>query len=300
MPTVPPGNGHHGTEPVQGLFEPPNSFVLSAIGRHKSIVVLSALIFAFAGIAIGLLRQPTYTASATLQVGQVNPNSPGFLGYVQSAGSLATAFSRSIAAGPVLDSVEEKLGLSRGESTPRLSSEPIPLSPAFRVIATGTSAVAATRLANVTAGAVVAYEAHSNSSNPQAASQLDDYQSASVAVRSAETRVSELENGESDSGKLLRAEAAVSAARIRLRAIANAYIATVATQSPRQGLVTLLAGATSASSDRKAKVELYGFVGLLIGLAVGCLAAVVRERRHRSHAEAPAAPPPEAPTPGLA
>ena len=79
----------------QSVFEPPDSFILSAIGLNKLLVALCALVMGLAGVAYGLARQPTYTASASPQVGQVNPNSPGFLGYVQSASSLATAFSRS-------------------------------------------------------------------------------------------------------------------------------------------------------------------------------------------------------------
>ena len=111
------------------------------------------------GAGIGLLRQTTYTASATLQVGQVNPNSPGFLGYVQSASSLATAFSRSIAAAPVLATVKRKLALGPADATPRLSAEPIPLAPAFRVIATGSLGIRA-RSGSPTPprGAIVVYE----------------------------------------------------------------------------------------------------------------------------------------------
>ncbi len=87
---------------VHGVFEPPSSFVLSAIGRNKLLVCGCAVVAALIGTAYGLSRPRTYTASATLQVGQVNPNSPGFYSYVQSASALATAFSRAISAEPVL------------------------------------------------------------------------------------------------------------------------------------------------------------------------------------------------------
>jgi hypothetical protein len=289
--TAPP-SGNHQADAVGAtrLFEPPEGRVLSAIGRHLALVGVCALLFAGIGIAAGLLRTPVYTASATLQVGQVNPNSPGFLGYEQSASSLATAFSRAIAADPVLTAVEAETGASRGRVTSRLSSEPIPLSPAFRVIATGSSAAAATRLANSAAKAVVAYESKSNSADPEATAQLSEYRKASEALHKAESDVAKLEEGHAGARARLAAEAEVSAARVHRQAVGNAYVATVATQAPRKGLVTILAGATSAEDDRKSKTELLGFIGLLVGAAIGCALAVARElRRERRRDTVPAA-----------
>ena len=263
---------------VDSIFEPPESLVLSAILNNKRIVALFAVVLMLVGVGFGLLRQPTYTASATLQVGQVNPNSPGFLGYVQSASSLATAFSRSIAAAPVLATIDRKLTLDPSQATPRLSAEPIPLAPAFRVIATGDSDSSAIRLANAASGAIIVYENHSNSSNPQAKSLLADYRVASLELKQTEARLADLESGE-DPDALAEAEAERAAARVKLRGIDTAYIAAVTSQAPREGLVSLVAGATSASSDRKSKIELYGFLGLLAGLLVGCAGAVLRERQ---------------------
>jgi hypothetical protein len=263
---------------VRGIFERPESFALRAIGHNKWVVALCAIVLAAAGVGYGLLRQPTYEASATLQVGQVNPNSPGFLGYVQSASSLAAAFSRAIAAEPVLASVERHIGVPAAKASTRLSSEPIPLSPAFRVIATGGSSEGAIALANATANAIVVYEGHTNNANPQAASQLAEYRNASLEKRKAETRLAQIvsENGSEEA--TLDAEADISAAKVRLTAIESAYVGTVASQAPRKGLVTVLAGATSASSDKKSKVGLYGFIGLIAGLVIGCVAAIGYER----------------------
>lgn len=265
--------------PSQGVFEPPSGFVTSAIARNKLIVCGFALALALLGVGLGLLRQPTYEASASLQVGQVNPNSPGFAGYTQSASSLATAFSRSVAAAPVLAAVEDKLKLTRAAATSRLSAEPIPLSPVFRVIATGPTESAAIRLANVASSAVVVYEGKSNSANPEAESLLRDYRDASVAVRRAEVKLAALGQGSVPPEALLGAEAEKSAAQVKREAIGKAYVSAVASQAPRSGLVSLLAGATSATGDRSSKIQLYGFVGLLVGLVVGCAVAVLRERR---------------------
>jgi capsular polysaccharide biosynthesis protein len=274
-------------EPALGVFEPSNSAVVTAIGRNKLIVCLFAVVLALIGTGYGLSRPRTYTASATLQVGQVNPNSPGFFSYVQSAAALATAFSRSINAEPVLATVQQKLKLTPATADTRLSAEPIPLSPVFRVIATGPTEAGAIQLANVAAGAIIVYESKTNSANPESSSLLHEYSVASLALERAAAKLAQLESltrGHSPS-KVVNAsafavdKAAVSTAQARLKAIDVAYTSAVTSQAPRSGLVSLLAGATSATSNRKSKVELYGFVGLLVGLLVGCAVAVIRERR---------------------
>jgi uncharacterized protein involved in exopolysaccharide biosynthesis len=263
----------------QPIFEPPQGAVLEAIGLNRWLILLCAVVFCLIGVALGFAREPVYTSSATLQVGQVNPNSPGFFGYVQSASGLATAFSRAIAAEPVLKAVEDELELPPAKAIPRLSSEPIPLSPAFRVIATGPSADEAMRLANTTAAAVVTYEGRSNSSNPEARALLGEYQQASLDLHESEATLEELESAPRSDDERLAAEAARSAAKVKLQAIENAYVAAVTSQAPRRGLVSLLASATSASSDRTSKIQLWGLLGLVVGLGIGCVAAIFRERR---------------------
>lgn len=252
---------------------------MRAIGRNKLLVVAIAVAVGLLAAGLGFLRQPTYTATASLQVGQVNPNSPGFLGYTQSAASLATAFSRSVGAAPVLATVERKLRLSRQLAASRLAAEPIPQAPVFQVVATGPSERGAVKLANVAAGAVVAYESKSNSANPQAKSLLHDYRRTSLVLRRAVMRVAEVDASSAGSEELLEAEAAKSAAQIQLEATGKAYTEAVTSQAPRKGLVSFLAGATTASSDRRSTAQLYGFIGLLAGLALGCGVAVLRERR---------------------
>jgi uncharacterized protein involved in exopolysaccharide biosynthesis len=278
-PPLPPAQDPTSAQAPQPIFEPPKGAVLEAIGLNKGLIVLCAVVFCLIGVGLGLAREPVYTSAATLQVGQVNPNSPGFFGYVQSASGLATAFSRAIAAEPVLKAVEEELELPAADAIPRLSSEPIPLSPAFRVIATGPSADEAMQLANTTAAAVVVYEGKSNSSNPEARALLGEYQQASLDLHEADASLEGLESAPSGDDERLSAEAARSAAKVKLQAIENAYVAAVTSQAPRRGLVSLLASATSAGSDRTSKIQLWGLLGLVAGLGIGCLAAIFRERR---------------------
>lgn len=274
---VPPpvnGNGDH------GIFDRPGGPFVAALSWHKTAIAICAVLFTVLGLAFGLMRSPTYTGSASLQVGQVNPNSPGFVGYTQSASSLAEVFSRAVYAEPVLNQVEAKLGLPAAVAAERLSAEPIALSPVFRVIATGPSAEAAENLANVASEAVVKYVGKSNSANPQSAALLRDAHGAAVDLRRAEAKVNHLAAAGAD--ELLEAEAARNVAKLKLEAISKSYVETVATQAPRAGLVSLVAGATTAESDRNSKVQLYALIGLLVGLLVGCALALLLERRHQS------------------
>lgn len=281
--------------PVNGdgdhrIFDRPSGPFVGALLRHKLLIAACAVLFAVLGLAFGLLRSPTYTGSTALQVGQVNPNSPGFVGYTQSASSLAEVFSRAIYAEPVLRQVEAKLGIPPAQAAARLSAEPIALSPVFRIVATGPSATGAENLANTASEAVISYVGKSNSADPQSAVLLRKAHAAALAVRQAEAKVNRIAG--SDEGERLEAEAARNVARLKLEAISRSYVETVATQAPRAGLVSLVAGATTAESDRKSKAQMYALIGFLLGLLIGgCLALMVERRRPSGPmpaAEAPA------------
>jgi uncharacterized protein involved in exopolysaccharide biosynthesis len=278
--TIPRGAPEENGHVVGGVFEPPSSFPLAAIGRGKLIVLACAVVLAIAGVLYGHSRPSVYTASATLQVGQVNPNSPGFFGYEQSAASLANSFSRSVDAEPVLAKIQRKLGVPPSRAAARLSAEPLPVTPAFRVIGTGPSASGAMALTNVAAAAVIGYEGKSNNANPEASALLHEYREASLELRKSVTHLAAVSHDKHASAtEVAEAEAERSANQVRVKAIGDAYVSAVGSQAPSSGLVTLVAGATSASSDHSSKMQRYGLVGLLAGLVLGCAAAVLRERR---------------------
>lgn len=275
-PVPPPINGNVSRNGDHGIFERPGGPTVTALLRRKLLIAVCALLLAALGFAYGMLRAPTYESSASLQVGQVNPNSPGFMSYTQSASSLAEVFSRAVYAEPVLKEVEAKLGVPAGVAASRLAAEPIPLSPVFRVIATGPSAAASKNLADAASEAVVGYVGRSNSANPQSTALLHEAEAAAISLRHAEAAVNHLSPGAK--GRF-EAEATRNVARLKLEAISKSYVETVATQAPRAGLVSLVAGATTASSDRQSKAQLYGLVGLFAGLLLGCCLAVGLERR---------------------
>lgn len=281
------------------IFEPPRSPVLAAISRNKRTVLIVTLVFAILGVAAGVVRKPTYSATTTLQVGTVNINAPGFDGFVQGAASLTTVFSRAIFASSVLEELRTKLKISPSEAAERLSAEPIPLSPSFDIVATGRTAKGAITLANTVSRGVIAYEQKAASAtSPQAAALLREYDGAAQALQKAHALVqyySEKESLERSSAAKanhalsnmpskasIQARAAEDEARTRAEAIGASYKSVTATAggaSPASGLVSIVTEATTTTNNRKSKVELYGLLGLFAGVIIGCALAVLRERR---------------------
>jgi Chain length determinant protein len=272
--------------------EPAPSLIVSALGRYKWLVLGLALLLTAGGLAVGYKRKPVWSASASVQVGQVNPNSPGFYGFVQSATALATTYSRAITADGVLSIIHQKIGLSPQQAASRLSATPIPDGAAFSVIATGQRSSSAVNLSNTAASAIVSYEAaHGSSPNPtgaSAAALYNQYRAQSAQLAHDKAIVAKLENklsnnitGTADptNPSLVNAQAAAAEAQGHANALAAAYTQALESQQPAGTLLSPLTSALSASSDRKHKLELYGFVGLAMGLLIGASAAILLELR---------------------
>jgi hypothetical protein len=245
-----------------------------------------AVVLAGGGVALGLKRAPVWTASSTLQVGRINPSSPGFYGFVQSETDLATTFSRAIDADGVLSIVDKKLNLQPTATLARLTSTPVPDGAAFRIIATGPSARAAIRLANVASAAMIQFETTANSQG-NAGSIYQAYRQQSVQLQQAIGQLHRIQsaatkrvgaNAASNLPSVVQAGATVAADRARATALSATYTQALESQ-PTGGLVAPLASALTASSDRTHKLELYGFIGLAAGLLLGGAIAVLLEQR---------------------
>jgi len=272
--------------------EPAPSLIVAALGRYKWIVLGLAALFTIGGLAVGLKRKPVYTANSSVQVGQVNPNSPGFYGFVQSATDLATTYSRAVTANGVLSIVHQKTGLTPQEAASRLTATPIPDGAAFSVIATGSSSQSAVNLSNTAAAAMISYEAthqsNGGSGSSNAASLYQAYKTETQTLAHDKAIVQKIENQTNHNSTgtpnpsnpaLIKAQANADLAEGHANALAAAYTQALETQQPAGTLLSPLANALSASSDRTHKLELYGFVGLAMGLLIGGATAVLLEQR---------------------
>ncbi len=284
-----------GPHPSSYRAEPAQSLIVAALSRYKWLVLGLTALLTVCGLAIGVKRKPVFSSTSTVQVGQVNPNSPGFYGFVQSATALATTFSRAITANGVLSIIHQKTGLTPTQAASRLTATPVPDGAAFNVMATGPTSQWAVNLANTAAAAMVSYEAANNSTagagTSNATALFNAYRAQTAQLANDKAIVQKLQNqasaNASSSGttsdptkpSLVKAEAKEGLAQGRANALAAAYTQALENQQPPGTMLSPLSSALTASSDRKHKLELYGFVGLAAGLLIGAAMAVLLEQR---------------------
>ncbi len=270
--------------PPDPFLPPPQSrsLLVEAIARSKWILLVLAAILGAAGVAVGLHRTPTWSSSAQLQVGaKIDPNSAGFSNFVQSETALTSTFSRAITAPAVLAQIGSKTGLSADQSATRISATPVPDTAAINVIGTGPSAAAAMRMANVGASALVNYE--STRRYGTAATIFNQYRAQTLVVARAKGHLQSVENANPNdptNPDVIAATANEAAAEARANALSGAYAQALANDpTAATDLVTPLSAAVSATNDRLHKIELFGLVGLGVGLLIGTGVGIVREQR---------------------
>ena len=173
-----------------------------------------------------------------------------------------------------------------------MTATPIPDGAAFSVIATGPSSQSAVNLSNTAAAAMISYEAahqsNGNTTGSNAGALYNEYRAQSEQLAHDKAIVQKLQNRSSNNATgesnptdpaLEQAQANADVAQGRANALAAAYTQALESQQPPGTMLSPLASALSASSDRKHKLELYGFVGLAMGLLIGAATAVLLEQR---------------------
>ena len=117
------------------------------------------ILFTGAGIALGLSREPQYTAEAKLAISENVGGPSGLAGFAANSQSLAAGFSQGVDARGVVDPVSDKLGLTSGEVLALAAvCSATAQSPVVRVQAIGgTGQREAVRLANRSAVALRDY-----------------------------------------------------------------------------------------------------------------------------------------------
>jgi capsular polysaccharide biosynthesis protein len=248
------------------------------IRRHLALVIFPALVLLAAGIAVGAVRAPTYTSQASLIIGGSDPASPNFGGNVVAAGSLATAYSRTIVATPVVDSVSAKLNVTRGTVTGALSSAPVPDSPAFNIFANAQSAHLAVAMANAANTAVLSYVNALNSATKNTSKLLASYEAAAVKVSHDNSALAVAGRNPANTAAISAARATRDRDQLILNTLGTAYSAQLQANPPTTG-VAVLTTASGATSDRKSTIELLGFVGFVVGGLLGVALAILAGSR---------------------
>jgi capsular polysaccharide biosynthesis protein len=249
--------------------------VWEAVKREWAIVVLPALLLLGLGLFVGLSRPPKYTAEARLTVGRLDVDPAALATFASATNSLASAYSRAVAAEPVVRRVSRRLRIPESTVRARVSATPVQDSPVIRVMATGKQEQPTARLANATALALATYTTTLNRSNADSNLLLKQYHKASLDLSRASDRRNGLKQQAAPKDELGAAEADVRSARLRANSLATAYESSQAGKGASQ-LVQPLAGASGADSDRLSIMEILAFAGLIAGLLIGIAVATVR------------------------
>src|SRR4051794_30532691 len=89
----------YGTRPEYRYAEDnrPRVTITGAAMRHWPLVIIPMLLLMGVAAFIGLYRTPVYTATARMNVGRIDVNSPGALaGFSLATESLASSYSRAV------------------------------------------------------------------------------------------------------------------------------------------------------------------------------------------------------------
>jgi capsular polysaccharide biosynthesis protein len=266
----------------------------TALRRYPVLALLPVVVFAAAGITLGLRRAPTYTASTTINVGAADISSQATPGYAVAAQTMASAYSREVTSQFVVNPVARQMHGSRAAIASRLSSSAVPSSPTFTINASGPSQQSAVALAGAATAALRHYINVVNQGETSSDQLLTRYRDAERTADQLSAESGRLDgqnrvNPGSVSGTRRR-EAKVAAQVAQLRASALAQQFTDGSTTSRTGaMIQVLNPAVAATSDRQSITERYGIIGAAAGLVLGAvLALLVANLRRRKWADQPA------------
>lgn len=256
-----------------------------ALVRQWPLVLLSVVLFGALGILAGSLRNPVYSAEARMSVGRLSLDVQSVPGFAVGGEVVASGYARSIDAPAIVAPAARATDLPPRDVQQQLSATNVPSSSLFDIIATGESEAEAVALANAAAAAMVDYGRRGAASPQRGTRLLEQYRGAVRRRAEARQRVRRLElNGASDA-LVADARADFEAENLRVSTASDAY-----RESQRAtvtgGVVEALAPALAAESDRGAKMQLFGFAGVLGGLLLGMGLALLRTARRSRHAAA--------------
>lgn len=262
----------------------PRVGIAEAARRRWFIVLLAVIVGVAAAASVGLLRKPTYEASARLLVEQTNVGTPSNVqGVVAATQTLAAAYGRAATSAEVTDRVAKRVGLSGTEVRSRVQVSPIAQSPVVTVSATGSTAADAVELTNKLGASLSDYVKASNDPKPTPEKLLADFRASAIDASRAGTALGKasarFKRSPTPAKRRLldEAEADQSAAQTRRDAFSERYRLAVANQPTAE--LHFLNQASGASSDRVRTLQVLIFGGFVAGLALGLALAVLQSNR---------------------
>jgi capsular polysaccharide biosynthesis protein len=291
---VAPGPRHYRTAP-----EPPytdggggQTTLASAVRRHPFLTVLPMLALLAAGIVFGAKRHPTYSATATINVGKSDINTQATPGYVQAAEALATTYSRLVTSQHISIPAAAALHESPTAVGANLSSVPIPSQPTFTITATGRSPQAAVKLSNAAVRALQRFVNHSQTQRGGASQLLGQFAAAQATASRLQDKSNTLQGLHAaqtpgiTQARVTQAQVASKVASLQAQVLANEYTSLMSTGSAPTLDVLISATGVPTTNNRTTNIEKYGVIGaaggLVIGIAFAALVAGLGARRRRA------------------
>jgi capsular polysaccharide biosynthesis protein len=255
----------------------------AAVRRYWPLVVACTLLLAAAGVALGLRRAPTYTATAQDTVSALAPSIAQVPGAVQAAQDLASSQSRLIDSLAIVGPLARRLDTSPEALENDLSATAVPDSTVIRIQARSSSPDRAIAIANGAARGLATYVNTAVKSDAAARRTLQRYEAASASALQALTakRNVEGQGKHAPPGALVGTSAAAAAAELRRQALDAQYRNLVESQASAPNVQPFVL-ARDADSDRTSNAQILGFAGLVLGAVIGAgLATLLANRRAR-------------------
>jgi hypothetical protein len=274
----------------------------TAVRRHPILTVVPAIVLLAVGIITGAKKPPTYSATATINVGKSDINTQATPGYVQASTVLASTYSRLVMSQHISVPAARSVHESAATVGDNLSSVPIPTQPTFTITATGTSPQAAVNLTNAAVSALQGFVNRSATQQGGTNQLLAKYKTAStradqlqqtsrtlqrtLAAQLAgltqtaptQTRVNQAPVTQA---QVTQAQVGAAAASLQAEALGNQYLS-LAQNGTAPTLDVLINPTATTASNRTSNIEKYAVVGavggLIIGIALAALVSVVRAR----------------------
>ena len=253
------------------------------------LIVLTTLVLAGIGVAIGLAKTPTHKAQAEMNVGRLDVTAQALAGYADASKQLSATYARLVSSDAVVVPTARALRVPPARLRGHLSGRPVAQSSVFYIEATEPNAQDAQRVANTAARQMAAFISKQDPSGGQAGRLLARYRALSKRLAILQSSLGKL------GGQIKSTPTAAGRARFRrlrlqrdelqlqLKGVSSSYTEGQFSAASGQSL-QFVRRADSATSDRSKNALKYGAVGAVAGLLLGVALFTLRRRR-------PAAPP---------
>jgi hypothetical protein len=271
--------------------------------RRWPVVLATTVVLVAAAIAAGLAQQPTYTASADINVGRVDVRVQTLPGYVAGAQALAGAYSRVATSDQIVAGVARRLHLPAGEVRSRLGATPIPEATIFRIFGSGDSVEDAVRFTRAATAEMEAYVASTDDDQTTLTGVLSAYRDQARTAADLRQRIDRVRAQATPAAtaivtptssaarrarqrrtdELARLQVALDTAELKMQSLGSRYAERGNELAATAG-IEVINRPLSASSDRNRTLQRLVAVGLVAGVLLGAALAVLFDRRRRSTA----------------